>query len=423
MKNNNKKKPKLRVETQIIKMTASVSLLLLLSLFCAITNIQGACPITQYPVIQDFSIEKYLGIWYVIERTSNTYEDGENFRCSRSLYQEGPRQGSFKFNWISNITNRVIGQPEATSSYFSSKSGFTIQATVTSYGQPLGPNIFKFTFNDEEESIDWQSEAGILNPKQYNVYATDYTTYAIVYETDCVNDVNVNEKVWILSRTPVLDSNTLNMLHNKLAADRVDVSKLKNVDQNCPLYWPIDCKVPEIKDFSIEKYLGVWYGIERTNNVVEKDIRCSRSLYKVGPRDDVFSVQWTGNHTDNKLITARGYAIKALRPGSSSFKQYPSRFKLTWDTYPTWPLVAGSTNPKEYNIIATDYQTYAVLYDTDSCDSTYRYRERVWILSRTPKLDASTLNDLHSFLESSLKLDISKLVKVDQSCPLTFPTY
>ena len=62
MKNNNKKKPKLRVETQIIKMTASVSLLLLLSLFCAITNIQGACPITQYPVIQDFSIEKVQNI-------------------------------------------------------------------------------------------------------------------------------------------------------------------------------------------------------------------------------------------------------------------------------------------------------------------------------------------------------------------------
>lgn len=72
----------------------------------------------------------------------------------------------------------------------------------------------------------------------YNVWETDYITYALVYS--CKETVNVGELIsfkkenaWILSRSKTLDSALVLRLKAKLEAAGVMTSKMSPLDQSC----------------------------------------------------------------------------------------------------------------------------------------------------------------------------------------------
>lgn len=70
----------------------------------------------------------------------------------------------------------------------------------------------------------------------YNVWDTDYDKYTIVYscsETDLFFFKLKSETAWILSRTKVLDEQTLNMARNKITSAGVDINRMEMQDQNC----------------------------------------------------------------------------------------------------------------------------------------------------------------------------------------------
>jgi lipocalin len=70
---------------------------------------------------------------------------------------------------------------------------------------------------------------------KYDVWTTDYKNYAVVYScTTIVPYVFKVEFIWILSRQPTLNDDTVRMLKNKLEAAEVSISDFeKTVQTNC----------------------------------------------------------------------------------------------------------------------------------------------------------------------------------------------
>lgn len=74
----------------------------------------------------------------------------------------------------------------------------------------------------------------VERPGKYDVWATDYETYSLVYS--CRKDQSTNKKVenaFILSRNKTLDSINLANLKKMLSSNGFDVSKLIITQQDC----------------------------------------------------------------------------------------------------------------------------------------------------------------------------------------------
>ena len=72
----------------------------------------------------------------------------------------------------------------------------------------------------------------------YNVWETDYKSYALVYSCNELGSVYTapifkEEYAWILSRTGSLDTSLVQRLKDKLKASGVKSDKLSSVKQNC----------------------------------------------------------------------------------------------------------------------------------------------------------------------------------------------
>ncbi|CAF0987154.1 unnamed protein product, partial [Brachionus calyciflorus] len=69
---------------------------------------------------------------------------------------------------------------------------------------------------------------------KYDVWATDYQTYSLVYSCQIVPPTNRKiENVFILSRTKTLDPAVLTNLKNMLASKGFNISQLSVTTQDC----------------------------------------------------------------------------------------------------------------------------------------------------------------------------------------------
>lgn len=69
---------------------------------------------------------------------------------------------------------------------------------------------------------------------KYDVWATDYVSYSLVYSCQFVPSINSKiENVFILSRTKTLDSSILEQLKGMLSQKGFDTSKLSVTTQDC----------------------------------------------------------------------------------------------------------------------------------------------------------------------------------------------
>ena len=69
----------------------------------------------------------------------------------------------------------------------------------------------------------------------YNVWQTDYSTYALVYScTQILTNILKSETVWFLSRTRTLSNDKVDQLKAILVQNGIDTSAFEIVDQlNC----------------------------------------------------------------------------------------------------------------------------------------------------------------------------------------------
>ena len=129
-----------------------------------------------------------------------------------------------------------------------------------------------------------------------------------------------------------------------------------------------ECDTPTLQqNFDLSKYTGLWYEIARDSEFYwEKDGTCVTAHY--APNKDgsiqVFNSQIILGETQRESASATGVC-------ESTVGQCKVKFFIFWG---------------DYRIVATDYETYAIVY---SCKSNFLFsgsNANTWILSRTPTL-------------------------------------
>ena len=131
-----------------------------------------------------FEADRYMGTWYNIQHSHGAAFQPDSADCTTALYSDlNAEAGTFKVYNSSTIS-------------FLPRYGVTGSASVA--GLPSGQAIVSFFGQTSDEP-------------NYKVLDTDYDNYSMV--TDCREDSVY--QLWILSRSPTLDEDILNMLTAK----------------------------------------------------------------------------------------------------------------------------------------------------------------------------------------------------------------
>ncbi|KAK7086433.1 hypothetical protein SK128_011938 [Halocaridina rubra] len=161
---------------------------------------------------------------------------------------------------------------------------------------------------------------------------------------------------------------------------------------NCPT-------IPPVKNFSVSKFLGLWYVIElfdssstcQTLNYTrvsetQLTVTKGRQLYLL----DTLNIDHTNSYT-GRLDIPDGDNAASMRV--------------------KWPLnIAGKA---DYTIFDTDYDTYGAIFECQQI-STLAHRQSATILSRNPTLDA-TFVDRVKRLMTTHGIQTSHFDKIDHS--------
>ena len=98
----------------------------------------------------------------------------------------------------------------------------TYKVSGIAYSRKEQPNGLDVYFENSKKAGD------------YNVWATDYKTYSLVYSCQPNPLLKMKqEEMWILSRNKNLDADIIAELKGKLVNKEVDISKITVVDQSC----------------------------------------------------------------------------------------------------------------------------------------------------------------------------------------------
>ncbi|MDD3876897.1 MAG: lipocalin family protein [Bacteroidales bacterium] len=143
--------------------------------------------------------------------------------------------------------------------------------------------------------------------------------------------------------------------------------------------------IETIKGFDIEKFLGKWYEIARLDHSFERGLDYVTATYSV--RDDgKIKVLNQGRDADGKTKNAEGKAFLKETPDRSG----ELRVSFFWIFY------------AKYRIIMLDENyTYAVVTSSN--------RDYLWILSRTPVISDTLMEELLNFCKN-LQFKTDKLI-------------
>ncbi|XP_053680165.1 apolipoprotein D-like [Anopheles nili] len=146
-------------------------------------------PCRSLDAVQDFQVEKYLGLWYDLEHYEASFE--QNTDCVTAEYSRYTDGSIRVFNSAVRLTDgllyavdglALLSYPEA--------NPLEAKLNVSFYGAP----------NDESN---------------YWVLDTDYESYSIVWSCEPIGQDRSLEYYWLLSRTPALPDDE--QLRDKIA--------------------------------------------------------------------------------------------------------------------------------------------------------------------------------------------------------------
>ncbi|XP_072428328.1 apolipoprotein D-like [Chiloscyllium punctatum] len=166
------------------------------------------------------------------------------------------------------------------------------------------------------------------------------------------------------------------------------------------------CEHVEVqKNFSLNKYLGTWYEIERFYNVTE-DLRCV---------SETISSAYNGISTIYEVTTliTKGndvnvYTAELIPPDKKAKDQAKLKYRLD--------QIIGQEhyddgNILHYWVLDTDYTSYSLVF---SCVSFLgiMHTPYAWIFSRERQLSANITQNLHGVLERN-KIKTEDFVKIN----------
>nr|QNT08914.1 polycalin [Spodoptera littoralis] len=338
----------------------------------------GQCDTTIKGIL-DFKINEFAGRWRLIESYGSEFQRGT---CNEAEYV---LQAD---NSISVINSQVINE---------NLESITGSASVASTD---GTGHLRISFPNREEYFD------------FYVLDVNYESYALGY--GCVNLANNERRIysWKLSRYNTLSPEAV----TKINAVIDSVQVLNNAyyytidrdDTSC-FYYPIpnlnsyvkfrgqcDQNIPVVKNFELEKYLGVWYDIQSYPGDFQ-DGTCNTAEYSPGNNGiHVYNTQVI----DQSLVSISGNAV--LEPSNDG----SAKLKVTFN-------VAGTDVTTDYWVLSTNYESYALVYSCTNIDD-YYMRVSSWKLSREKVLEATDETAISNAMNDIKVLDQRYFVKRDQ---------
>ncbi|XP_037511020.1 lopap-like [Rhipicephalus sanguineus] len=163
----------------------------------------------------------------------------------------------------------------------------------------------------------------------------------------------------------------------------------------CAMVMPGLCPTLKEKDeFDLHRFMGTWYEVLRTPFIIEYMVKCVRfhcldkgeensvGLKVLGERSPVAAVFTTGDRGDGLSIDGEILTRDANSP-------YGIRLKGASFHYAS-PMI----------VLDTDYDNYAVLWACENnIISGIVRRENIWVLSRSPTLNATMQNFIMDHLK------------------------
>ncbi|MFC1551552.1 lipocalin family protein [Candidatus Latescibacterota bacterium] len=149
--------------------------------------------------------------------------------------------------------------------------------------------------------------------------------------------------------------------------------------------------IPAVKDFQLERYLGIWYEIARLPNSFEKDLDNVTANYSLRENGEI-NILNKGFNSEKKLwkdATGRAWMKDPNNPAHL-------RVSFFWKF------------SSDYKIIALDSENYSYALVTSTS------KKYLWVLSRTPKMDTGIYASLVK-IAKDYEFEVEKLYKVDQS--------
>ena len=147
--------------------------------------------------------------------------------------------------------------------------------------------------------------------------------------------------------------------------------------------------IPPVAEFDLNRYLGTWYEIVRMPHRFEKDLIRVTADYSLRPDGKIQVLNRGYKPSKGKWSDAKG---KAWVPDP----RVPARLKVSF----FWPFSA------EYKIIRLDAEYRWALVTSGTTDY-------LWLLSRTPKMEAATVDSLVRFAKEK-GFDVDRLIRVEQ---------
>uniref|UniRef100_A0A1B0CDV4 Putative apolipoprotein d/lipocalin n=1 Tax=Lutzomyia longipalpis TaxID=7200 RepID=A0A1B0CDV4_LUTLO len=219
-----------------------VGIALLLTLCITIcyghTYHSGQCPNVE--PASDFQMSQFLGIWYVVQKTSTAST------CIIYNITRGEEPGEYRI--------------EQTSQHFA--LGLTPLRHEYSYtGTLTVPD------NDIPAKMKVKFPLSVAGSSSFTVFMTDYQQYAGIFSCQKLTFAH-RRSATILSRTKTLDKIYLDKIRSRLANFAVDPFDLSIVNQN-------DCPKNESKGFNIhidpihfqQQTLQAWSGVRETRSL------------------------------------------------------------------------------------------------------------------------------------------------------------
>ncbi|CAG7784742.1 unnamed protein product [Allacma fusca] len=160
--------------------------------------------------------------------------------------------------------------------------------------------------------------------------------------------------------------------------------------------------LPVVEPFDLQKYLGVWYEIEKYPAKFETGGKCVLATYTLNPNGTI-------QVRNSNIHNATGVYDQII--GSARLADPTGKQAKLLVTFPTAPVEREAP----YWVLQTDYDYYAIVW---SCSPNGENNMQfLWYLSRTRNPDDDERSHSREIMKQ-LKLDTAPLVPTDQSrCP------
>ncbi|CAF1305321.1 unnamed protein product [Rotaria sp. Silwood1] len=168
----------------------------------ALTSVSYAGECRNIPTKKDFDVTKYVGLWYEAYRSNVIFEIGS--KCVNATYTPN--------------SDGTVGVWNQAINFFGKYTSIRGSARVKDSMEPAALEVI---FDNPNQKGD------------YNVLATDYDTYSLVYACRNIPIIGKWEFIWFLSRTKTLEPSVVNELKGILSNYGVKTSSLKPTSQDC----------------------------------------------------------------------------------------------------------------------------------------------------------------------------------------------